>query len=110
MSVRWTVRDRYGNEVYLTDERWQHITAPYNHPEMIRVEDELKQTIRSGARKRDEIHPQKFRYTAAHDGLPEGNTHIVAIVLFRHRESTHGKAVPNNYIVTGYLKELWWKT
>ena len=25
---RWTVRDCYGNEIYLTHERWGHITEP----------------------------------------------------------------------------------
>jgi uncharacterized protein YuzE len=27
---RWSVRDRYGNDIYLTDERWEHITEPMN--------------------------------------------------------------------------------
>jgi hypothetical protein len=31
---RWTVRDRYGNSIYLTNERWEHIVNPANHPEM----------------------------------------------------------------------------
>ena len=22
---RWAVRDRYGNEIYITNERWEHI-------------------------------------------------------------------------------------
>jgi len=25
---RWMVRDRYGNDIYLTDERWEHIIDP----------------------------------------------------------------------------------
>jgi len=32
---RWTVRDRYGNEIYLTQERWDHIIESTNHPEMV---------------------------------------------------------------------------
>ena len=31
---RWAVKDRYGNTIYLTDERWEHIIDPWNHPEM----------------------------------------------------------------------------
>lgn len=31
---RWTVRDRYGNDIYLTHERWKHIIEPINHPDM----------------------------------------------------------------------------
>lgn len=34
MARRWTVQDRQGNQVYLTDERWNHIIDPFNHPEM----------------------------------------------------------------------------
>jgi hypothetical protein len=36
---RWTLRDRYGNDIYLTDERWEHITNPRNHPEMLDYEE-----------------------------------------------------------------------
>lgn len=39
---RWTVRDRSGNEVYLTEERWEHIIEPINHPEMAAYEQQLK--------------------------------------------------------------------
>ncbi|MBE9128647.1 MULTISPECIES: hypothetical protein [unclassified Coleofasciculus] len=30
---RWTVRDRYSNDIYLTEERWEHIIDLENHPE-----------------------------------------------------------------------------
>jgi hypothetical protein len=33
-SNRWTVQDKYGNSIYLTQERWEHIIEPINHPEM----------------------------------------------------------------------------
>jgi len=42
---RWVVRDRYGNDIYLTDERWEHITAPTNHPEMSAYEEHSRETI-----------------------------------------------------------------
>jgi hypothetical protein len=45
------VRDRYGNDIYLTEERWQHIIEPMNHPEMADYEKELEETIRRGQRK-----------------------------------------------------------
>jgi hypothetical protein len=44
-GVRWTIQDRDGHEIYLTQERWEHITEPTNHPEMEDFEEELKQTI-----------------------------------------------------------------
>ena len=39
LPIRWTVQDRYGNTVYLTEERWQHIIEAINHPEMEDYED-----------------------------------------------------------------------
>ena len=31
---RWTIRDRSSHTIYLTQERWDHITAPTTHPEL----------------------------------------------------------------------------
>lgn len=104
-AVRWMVRDRYGNPIYLSQERWEHIVAPVNHPEMATYEDELRVTIAQGRRQQDALNPQKYRYTKSFDGLPLNNTHIVAIVLFRLREDPIGRPTPNNYIVTAYQKE-----
>jgi len=59
---RWSVRDRYGNDIYLTHERWRHIVEATNHPEMSAHEEHLKATIRSGKRKQDPLNPQKYRY------------------------------------------------
>ncbi|HEX9374517.1 MAG TPA: hypothetical protein VF897_26110 [Roseiflexaceae bacterium] len=44
----WTVRDRDGNQIYLTEERWEHIIDPINHPEMVDYEVQFKDVIRSG--------------------------------------------------------------
>ena len=103
---RWTVRDRFGNEVYLTQERWEHIVQAFSHPEMLAYEGRLKETIQSGQRKQDRLNPRKYRYAKAFAGLAEDNTHIVAIVLFRFSEGEGAKPVPNNYIVTAYQKEI----
>lgn len=103
---RWTVRDRFGNEVYLTQERWEHIVRPFNHPEMAICEDNLRETIQSGQRKQDSLNPQKYRYVKAFTDLAEDNTHIVAIVVFRFSEGEGDRPVPNNYIVTAYQKEI----
>jgi hypothetical protein len=48
---RWTVRDHYGNAVYLMHERWHHIIGAMNHPEMALYEEHLKETIQSGQRR-----------------------------------------------------------
>ncbi|MGH7595741.1 MAG: hypothetical protein ACREOI_05280 [bacterium] len=103
---RWIVRDRYGNEIYLTDERWEHIIEPINHPEMSDYEEQLKETIRMGTRKQDVLNPRKYRYLKAFDRLAEYNTHIMAIVLFGFSVDETGHPVSNNYITTAFQKEI----
>lgn len=100
---RWTVEDRTGNLVYLTEERWDHIVE--GHPEMENHERDLRETIRLGERSQDSLHPQKFRYRKAFRGLSDDNTHLEAVVLFRYVDE-EGIPVPNNYVVTAYLKEI----
>ena len=104
--IRWTVQDRYGNSIYLTQERWEHIIESINHPEMEEYEEELKETVKAGTRKQDSLNPQKFRYAKEFDHLPADNTHIVAIVLFSLRETEIGEIISNNFIVTAYQKEI----
>jgi len=103
---RWTVCDRLGNEIYLTVERWKHIIDPINHPEMEAFEKHLKAAIRLGQRKQDCLNPQKYRYVKAFDDLVKGNTHIVAIVIFRFNIGNDDKFVHNNYLVTAYQKKI----
>ena len=105
-GIRWSVSDRYGNTIYLTEERWRHIIEPFNHPEMADNEEELEQTIRLGQRKQDPVNAQKYRYRMAFTNLAEDNTHIEVIVLFRFQEGAQGHPVANNYVVTAYQKEL----
>ena len=104
--IRWTVPDRYGNSIYLTQERWEHIIDPINHSGMQAYEEELKETVRSGARKQDSLNPQKYRYSKEFSDLPADNTHIVAIVLFSLQERGVGEIESNNFIVTAYQKEI----
>ena len=103
---RWTVYDHYGNEICLTQERWEHIVDLINHPEMAEYEEQLKETIQIGRRKQDPLNPRKYRYVKAFEGLAEDNTHIIAIVLFGLSEDATGQPVSNNYIITAYQKEI----
>jgi hypothetical protein len=100
---RWIERDRLGNEIYLTEERWEHITNPANHPEMLGQEDELREAVRLGSRKQEMLNPNKYRYSRAFENLTASNTHIVAVVIFRLAEDLS----PNNFIVTAYQKKVW---
>jgi hypothetical protein len=100
---RWTVQDRDGQEIYLTEERWRHIMD--RHPEMIECEGELRSTIRSGRRRLEPFHPFKCRYSKTFANLPDDNTHVVVIVLFGIQEH-EGRTIPNNYILTAYQQQL----
>ncbi len=84
------VRDRYGNEIELTDERWSHIVE--GHPELEEFLHEVLETVRTGRRRQDPLDPQKYRYMKAFDHLPFDATHLVVIV----------KLTRNNFIVTAY--------
>ena len=47
---RWTIHDRYGNEIYLTQERWDYILRYHN--ELDGLLDELLDTLGKGRRRR----------------------------------------------------------
>ena len=49
--IRWKVQDRYGNSIYLPQERWEHIIDPLNHLEMEDYEEGLKEIVQTGTRK-----------------------------------------------------------
>ena len=76
---RWTVQDRDGNPIYLTEERWQHIVEADNHPEMADYEDHLQTTIQQGRRRQEPLNPRKYRYVQPFDNLPTGFNHIVGM-------------------------------
>ena len=70
-SRRWVIYDRYGNEIYLTQERWQHIIDPLNHPEMEAYEEYLQTALRHGRRHQEPLNPHKYRYIHYFDDLPD---------------------------------------
>ncbi len=74
------VTDQWGNEIYLTWERWDHALG---HPGM---DDELLasmlETLRRGSRKRDAFDSAKFKYSQPFDDLPEPYTDVVVVVKF----------------------------
>lgn len=91
----WTVQDRFGNEIYLTEERWEHIQE--RHDELAGRLDDLLDTLRCGERKQESLDPQQYRYRRAYEDLLYGFNHIVAIVVFRYDA---GKS--NNFVVTAW--------
>ncbi len=103
---RWTVQDRVGNSIYLTEERWRHITDAENHPEMASHEQHLKSTLQLGQRRQEPLNPRKYRYTRFFGDLPDEFNHVVAIALFGFDVGDDGETLPNNFIVTAYLKHI----
>ncbi len=103
---RWTVQDRDGNPIYLTEERWQHIVEANNHPELADYEDHLQAAIRQGRRRQEPLNPRKYRYTQPCDDLPAGFNHVVGIVLFGFDVNAQGETVPNNFIATAFLTHI----
>lgn len=59
---RWTVQDGEGNSIYLTEERWRHITNAANHPEMADQEDHLKTTLQKGRRRQAKNDAEAFLF------------------------------------------------
>lgn len=101
---RWTVRDREGNLVYLSEERWRHIIGDENHTEMEAHEEHLKTTLRKGAREQEPLNPRKYRYIHFFSDLADNFNSLVAIVLFGFNVDKHGNTEPNNFVTTAFLK------
>lgn len=103
---RWIVRDRYGNPIYLTHERWIHIIADTNHPEMIDYEEHLKTTIQAGRRRQEPLNPRKYRYFHRFDMLPDDVNHIISVVMFGFNIDDRGHTLPNNFVTTAFFKHI----
>ena len=94
--VMQSARDRRGNEIYLTEERWRHIC--HRHPEMPEYQRELFDTIRRGRRYQKPLLPQVYLYYRDYPELPYGNTTIVVVVKFGYDEN----GFENNFVLTAY--------
>ena len=88
----WKVKDRWNNEIILTEERWEHIK--YWHPDLEDHLDEVLQTVKVGKRRQDIMDPNKYSYIRETKALLPEYNFIVAIV----------KLALNNFIITAYPK------
>ena len=104
MGKEWVVQDRYGNTIYLTHERWEHIINPCGHPEMEGYLDHLRETVKTGKKQQDPLDPRKYRYLKYFENLVGDNNHIVAVVKFRLEVDDKGNTVENNFVLTAYQK------
>jgi hypothetical protein len=101
---KWTIQDRYGNTVYLTEERWQHILE--SRPELGPLLNMFLETIRTGRRRQDGLIPKENRYYKQIKELLPENNHLVAIVIFKTQLDEAGHYIPNNFVVTGWAKYI----
>ena len=101
---RWTVQDRYGNTIYLTEERWNHILE--SCPELEAFFDQFLETIRTGRRKQDVMIPNEYRYFKQFDELRPQNNHLIAVVIFKTQLDEAGNCMPNNFVVTGWANYI----
>ena len=94
------VQDRYGNAIYITDERWEHIYE--EHPDMIGYDRHALETLRHGKRMQDELNPNKYFYNKAFNDLVDLNNHIIVVVKFGWSTDENGQEIPNNFVLTAY--------
>lgn len=102
----WTVRDRYGNHIYLTRERWQHIIDIDNHPEVEPFFDYVAETVKRGRRRQDRYDPNGYQYYLSYSDLPDNNTHVVVCVRFRWRTEHDGKVQEEKFVTTSYFQSF----
>jgi hypothetical protein len=102
--MRWEIQDRFGNKIYMTEERWLHILE--SRPELEPFLDHFLETVRTGHRKQDGLIPNEYRYYKLYDELLPENNHLVAIVIFKTQLDEQGNYVPNNFVVTGWAKYI----
>jgi hypothetical protein len=93
--MREEVTDRYGNVIYLTDERWHHIVE--RHHEFDGHRAEILSTVRSGNRSRDPLRLDTFYYTRTFPHLSGRLKEIEVVVAFHWLGDK-----PNNFVVTAY--------
>ncbi len=90
--MTWSVRDRWGNEIILTDERWQHITD--GHWELATLLEQVLETLRLRRRKQFPDDSTKYRYSHSFSNLPRGYMHLFVIV----------RMASNKFVITAYPK------
>jgi hypothetical protein len=106
-SQKWEVRDRYGNKIYMTAERWAH--ALENRPWLANYHAHVLTTLRMGRRAQDPLNARKYKYYWPCDELlPEFN-HLVVIVLFGELTNAEGATMPNNYVTNVWAVFLYSK-
>jgi len=95
-------KDKYGNQIYITDERWDHIYK--RHPEIKGFEEDVIKTIRTGHRKELVLEPNVFRYSKLFVDLPFNHSQIIVIVKFSQKTNKTNQVIDNNFVITSFMK------
>jgi hypothetical protein len=103
--TKWTVRDRWGHEIYLTEERWRHIVE--RHDELMGMLDEVLEALRQGRRRQEPLDPHRYRYRHLCTALPPEFSHIVVAVVFHHKEQPDGTTYPNNFVTSAWAVDIY---
>ena len=96
----WTIRDREGREIYLTEERWNHIVS--RHSELRERRDEVLETVTRGQRRQQPHDPQTYVYRLRCNALPPPLNGILVVVTFRFQQNEQGEMTPNNFMITAW--------
>lgn len=102
----WTVSDRYGNDIYLTWERWAYIIELDNHPELEPYFDYIAETIKRGQRRHELYDPNGYQYYRLFVDLPDDNTHMVVCVKFRWSTQLNGIIQEEKFVTTAYFQNF----
>jgi hypothetical protein len=104
MTNQWTVSDRNGREIYITEERWLHILS--KHYELIGHLDDVLDTLRRGRRRQERRDPQRYRYQRECLTLRDGNNYITVVVVFSFQEQPDGELAANNFVTTAWGERI----
>jgi len=97
---KWFVRDRAGHEIYLTEERWEHIVS--RHPELQDHLDDVLDTVRRGRRQQQPQDPQAYVYRWPCSTLRPPFNGILVVVAFHFTQTQDAGMIPNNFMVTAW--------
>jgi hypothetical protein len=97
---QWTITDKAGHEIYLTDERWGHIVS--KHSELRAHREDVLDTIRLGRRKQTKRDPRSYCYYRRVTNLRPPYNAIVVLVAFRYHAVREAEPLPNNFVVTAW--------
>lgn len=93
------VMDKWGHEIYLTDERWRHIV--FRHPDMDGRKEQVLVTLKNGSREENPIGSSKYIYSKKFKHLRPGKKRICVVVQFEMKK-TGMSLLPNKFVVTAF--------